>query len=121
MRINDLLHFSISNLFKRKFRTFLTVLGVVIGTISIVVMISLGMGMKASIMESMNTFGSVKMIQVNYNQYENNNAQDGDKKFLDDNLVNEILSLNHVEAVVPCLSTMAIMTSGKYADRKSVV
>ena len=43
MRWSDLLRMSISSLRRRKLRTFLTVLGVVIGTASIVVMISLGL------------------------------------------------------------------------------
>ena len=41
MRWSDLLRMSVSSLRRRKLRTFLTVLGVVIGTASIVVMISL--------------------------------------------------------------------------------
>ena len=41
MRFFDLLSMSVNSLLRRKLRTFLTVLGVVIGTASIVVMISL--------------------------------------------------------------------------------
>ena len=41
MRISDLLTMSINNLRRRKLRTVLTVLGVIIGTASIVVMVSL--------------------------------------------------------------------------------
>ena len=44
MRFFDLWSMSSSNLWKRKVRTILTVLGVVIGTASIVVMISVGLG-----------------------------------------------------------------------------
>lgn len=46
MRFFDLLIMSINNLRRRKLRTGLTVLGVVIGTASIVVMVSLGIGLK---------------------------------------------------------------------------
>ena len=48
MRWSDLLRMSINSLKRRKLRTFLTVLGVVIGTASIVVMISLGLGLQES-------------------------------------------------------------------------
>ena len=48
MRFFDLLIMSINNLRRRKLRTGLTVLGVVIGTASIVVMVSLGIGSKVS-------------------------------------------------------------------------
>ena len=48
MNLTELLRMSSSNLRRRKLRTFLTVLGVVIGTASIVVMVSLGLGMQKS-------------------------------------------------------------------------
>ena len=51
MRFLDLLGMSISSLFRRKLRTFLTVLGVIIGTASIVVMISLGIGLNKFTMD----------------------------------------------------------------------
>mgnify|MGYP003059063616 CR=1 FL=1 len=51
MRWSDLLRMSVSSLRRRKLRTFLTVLGVVIGTASIVVMISLGLGLQESMYE----------------------------------------------------------------------
>ena len=44
MRWIDLLRMSSSNLKRRKLRTLLTILGVIIGTASIVVMIALGLG-----------------------------------------------------------------------------
>lgn len=44
MKFLDLLTMSVNNLRRRKLRTGLTVLGVIIGTASIVVMISLGIG-----------------------------------------------------------------------------
>ena len=43
MRWSDLLKMSAGSLKRRKLRAFLTILGVVIGTASIVVMISLGL------------------------------------------------------------------------------
>ena len=52
MKIFDLLLMSISNLWKRKLRTVLTVLGVVIGVTSIVVMMALGIGLRESMMEN---------------------------------------------------------------------
>ena len=51
MRFSDLLRMSMANLFKRKVRTVLTVLGVIIGVTSIVVMVSLGLGLSKATME----------------------------------------------------------------------
>ena len=58
MKVLDLLRLSTSNLFKRKMRTILTVLGVTIGVASIVVMISLGLGLSRSLTEEMSSYGS---------------------------------------------------------------
>lgn len=45
MKISDLLSTCILSLLRRKVRTILTIVGVIIGTCSIVVMISLGVGL----------------------------------------------------------------------------
>lgn len=63
MRFFDLLIMSINNLRRRKLRTGLTVLGVVIGTASIVVMVSLGIGLKENTVESYASFGSLTRIR----------------------------------------------------------
>ena len=59
MRWIDLLRMSSGNLKKRKLRTFLTILGVVIGTASIVVMISLGLGMQQSMYKQIEQAGTI--------------------------------------------------------------
>ena len=64
MRFFDLLRMSINNLRRRKLRTGLTVLGVVIGTASIVVMVSLGIGLKENTMEQYESYGSLTKIEV---------------------------------------------------------
>ena len=51
MRFPDLLIMSMNNLRRRKLRTVLTVLGVIIGTAAIVVMVSLGIGLNEMTME----------------------------------------------------------------------
>ena len=64
MRFIDLLRMSVSNLFKRKVRTILTVLGVVIGVASIVVMVSLGLGLNKATMEQISSYASLTSVQV---------------------------------------------------------
>ena len=46
MKTKDLLTICLQNLTRHKSRTFLTVLGVIIGCCSVVIMISIGIGMK---------------------------------------------------------------------------
>ena len=64
MRFPDLLHTAFLNLWRRKLRAFLTVLGMVIGTSSIVVMVSLGVGIRQSMIESYASMGSLTNITV---------------------------------------------------------
>ena len=62
MNLTELLRMSSSNLRRRKLRTFLTVLGVVIGTASIVVMVSLGLGMQKSMYQEIEQYGGLTTI-----------------------------------------------------------
>ncbi|MBQ9420794.1 MAG: ABC transporter permease [Lachnospiraceae bacterium] len=64
MRPQDLITLAIRNLLRRKTRTVLTVLGVVIGTASIVIMMSLGLGMSRSMVELYKSFGSLTTVTV---------------------------------------------------------
>lgn len=64
MRWIDLLRMSSSNLRRRKLRSILTILGVVIGTASIVVMISLGLGMQQSLYREIEQSGGMTAVTV---------------------------------------------------------
>ena len=110
MKLLDLLRMSSSNLWKRKVRTVLTVLGVVIGVASIVVMVSLGLGLSRSMLEEYESYGSLTQIEVN----EPWNSEDSEEKRLDDALVREIESLEHVESVYPTLQLSALAKYGSY-------
>lgn len=63
MRFYDLLATSLSSLTQRLFRTSLTVLGVVIGTMAVVVMLSLGFGMSASMTAQFDN-STLRRVQV---------------------------------------------------------
>jgi len=64
MRISDLLSMCARNLARRKFRTFLTVMGVIIGTSFIVVMISLGIGIEQAQTQMLEAWGDLSMITI---------------------------------------------------------
>ena len=111
MRFLDLLRMSSSNLWKRKVRTILTVLGVVIGVASIVVMISLGLGLSKSLMEQYESYGSLTQITV----YQSWNSDDEDKR-LDDDLIKTINNIEHVTSVYPTMQVSAIAKYGNYQN-----
>ena len=97
MKRNDLLRMCLQNLMRRKSRTFLTVLGVLIGCCSIVIMVSLGIGMKETQERLLSEMGDLTIITVNAPQ-----GGRGKTK-LDDPLLKRLRSLSGVEAVTPRL------------------
>lgn len=113
MRFFDLLRMSSSNLLRRKLRTILTVLGVVIGTASIVVMISLGLGLQKSSMEQIEQYGGLTTINV-YNYGGWDGGQDGDIEKINDEVVERMRQIEHVELVSPILETSVIAKQGSY-------
>jgi len=64
MRISDLVAMCARNLTRRKLRTLLTVMGVVIGTGFIVVMISLGLGIEQANTQMLEGWGDLNVIQI---------------------------------------------------------
>ena len=110
MKFSDLLRMSINNLRRRKLRTGLTVLGVVIGTASIVVMVSLGIGLKEITVEQYESSGSLTKIEVyrNYGMGGSENEEDG---FITDKTIESFKGIPHVKAV---LSTYVQMRQGAY-------
>ena len=64
MKISDLLKLSFDNLKRRKGRTILTVLGVIIGTCSIVMMVSIGVALDKSFDDMMQGMGDLTLIEV---------------------------------------------------------
>ncbi len=115
MKLIDLFRMSSSNLFKRKIRTVLTVLGVVIGTASIVVMISLGLGLDRATMEQIESYGGLTTIRVTEAYDDTSSGGNGDeKKRLNDALLEQLKQIEHVEAVTPILNTQVILRQGIY-------
>ena len=113
MRFIDLLRMSVSNLFKRKVRTILTVLGVVIGVASIVVMVSLGRGLNKATMEQISSYASLTSVQVQ-EPWDTEGVSDKDKKHLDDALMEELMNIPHVVSVDPYLNMPLLAKYGVY-------
>ena len=119
MRFFDLLIMSVNNLRRRKLRTGLTVLGVIIGTASIVVMVSLGIGLKEMTMEQYASYGSLTRIQVSQN-YGMGQAED-ESSFLVDETVETLKRIPNVRAVSPTLATYVTMRQGPYESSTRIM
>ena len=98
MKISDLLKLSTDNLRRRKGRTALTVIGVVVGTFAIIVMISLGIASNAANEEMLQSWGDLTQVQINNYQW---GASSGDIPALDDEMLEHIRTFAHVVAVTP--------------------
>ncbi len=117
MKISDLLRMGLRSLFRRKVRTILTVLGVVIGCLFIIITISIGHGMDKSFETQVKEYGSLTTISVNkYGMIfdeDGNYAGSQDQK-LDKNLLEKIKLIDHVRAVSPVIRGEGELWSGKY-------
>lgn len=118
MKISDLIKMGLRNLGRRKARTALTVIGVVIGTISIVVMFSIGIGMNTNFKKQVMELGSLTAITVSKYQDvfdDKGNYQDFKEQSLNAELVEQIGQIEHVKAVSPVINGYARVTAdGKY-------
>ena len=120
MRWIDLLRMSSNNLRRRKLRTFLTVLGVVVGTASIVVMVSLGLGMQQSIYEEVEQSGGMTAITVmgkaagSDMMYMGDESSEETTKYITDETIQELSKIEHVRSASPKLVMSSVMLSGKY-------
>lgn len=115
MKFLDLLSMSVNNLFRRKLRTFLTVLGVIIGTASIVVMISLGIGLNKFTMEQYESSGSLTAIRIyNYDRGNGSDKGNPEDSFMTDATMETFKKVPHVVSAYPQLSVSVLMKQGIY-------
>lgn len=117
MRISDLLKMGLRNLSRRKVRTILTVLGVIIGSLFIIITISIGHGMDKNFETQVKEYGSLTTITVDtygviYD--EDGNWAGNKEQKLDENLLEQIRAMEHVRAVTPVIMQNASLYSGKY-------
>lgn len=125
MTFGDLLKMSLSSLWRRKLRTVLTVLGVVVGTASIVVMISLGLGLNKSNMEQIEQYGGLTTITVyggdsGYVSYSGggmaimgeSSSEESEPIRIDDAMMETLSQIEHVEVASPVLSVYVIAKQG---------
>lgn len=114
-----MLSMSWSSLLKRKMRTVMTIMGVIIGTASIVVMVSLGLGLRRVTIENAQQWGSLTQIEIfaggsdDYGGSTEATVNDT-SKLLSDDTIQRIKNLEHIESVEPILEARAIIKQGIY-------
>lgn len=116
MKISDLLFMGFKNLARRKARTGLTVIGVIIGTISIMVMISIGIGMNLGFKSQVMELGSLTKISISkYAPIMNDKGEyiDTKKQKIDKNLLDMVKTIKHVKTVSPIMNAQLSFRIGK--------
>ena len=114
MKILDILKMGVRNLLRRKTRTFLTVIGVVVGAAAIIIMISFGIAMNENLQKSIENMGDLTMIDV-YEWAWRPEGGDSSNEWvqaqntLDENLLENIKTWDEVLAVTPYLSNWNLM------------
>lgn len=117
MRISDLLKMGLRNLTRRKTRTILTTLGVVIGSLCIIITISIGYGVNDNFQSLVMTQGGLTTIDIyTYADVfdDDGNWVSSKEQKLDDALVEQVRAIDHVRAVSPVINKNVTLTAGKY-------
>jgi putative ABC transport system permease protein len=119
----DIVRIVLKNLLRRKTRTMLTVMGVVIGTASIVIMVSIGIGMNEGFKNEISKMGSLTSINVRspetgmyyvYDEAEAGRSNRTEMRDLDETAVADFARINGVESVIPFIETHGKIKLGKY-------
>lgn len=108
----ELLKMAFVNLFRRKARSILAILGVIIGTASIVTMVSIGLGISKNFSDSMEGNFELHMIRI-YGITPRPDAQ-GKTPKLDDNAIKSLKQIKGVTAVTPMKYLYTRMIIGNY-------
>ena len=114
MRFLDLLSMSVNNLRRRKLRTALTVLGVIIGVASVVIMVSLGIGLNQLMLEMYSSYGDMTTVTIYSNARYSDSSSDTEPMYLTDEVMEQFKRLDHVTGVSPQLSVYVMMKQGAY-------
>ena len=100
----------IANMKQRGIRTGLTILGVVIGVISVVSMLALGLGVKNELLSEATMDGSVTDVRI----YGSNEGKRRDK-MITDRRIQDIEEISHVEGVTPMLTAGTYIKYDRYS------
>lgn len=111
MRKIDIVGIAFGNFKRRKTRSILTVLGVVIGTAAIVTMMSVGIAVNVTFNEQFGSMGDLTTVTVSPGYDMSTGQQNAD---LTDESVAKFQALDHVTLVSPELRLSGKMVSGKY-------
>ena len=123
MSFRDIMGMCFRNLTRRRTRTILAIIGVVVGTCAIVVMLSIGFGLTQSYQEQIESYGNLHMITLyNYGGGGSMPSYGGKQQdgVLNDKTLAAIEKIDGVDAVTPVVSQYLTFGIGKYVASAEV-
>ena len=110
------MHLTIQNIKRRRARTILTLLGVMVGVVAVVSLLSLGMGVKRELLQGYGDDTSIRQITV---QTQENNQNK--KMLLTDHTIEKLAKLDKVANVYPRYEVFANIQVGQYTAYTNLV
>lgn len=127
MNNRDLFNLGIRNLLRRKTRTILAIIGVVVGTSAIIVMLSIGFGLSANFQEQIESYGNLHLVNV----YPGGGGYGpgvveastgaGQQAVLNDKTITSIENIEGVDAATPRVEEYMTIGIGKYIASVGIV
>ena len=126
MSNRDLISLAFRNLLRRKTRTILAIIGVVVGTCAIIVMLSIGFGLSANFQEQIESYGNLHLVDVYggggggmpMGMVNEAGAKTG---VLNDKAIASMEKIKGVEAVSPKEQMYLSFGVGKYIAQSTVI
>ncbi len=126
MNNRDIISLAFRNLLRRKTRTILAVVGVVVGTSAIIVMLSIGFGLSVSFQEQIESYGNLHLVDVyggggGMMFYPGGGSFQDGAGVLNDKAIAEMEKIKGVDAVSPKMDVYLTFGVGKYVAQASVI
>lgn len=127
MSSRDLISLAFRNLLRRKTRTILAIIGVVVGTSAIIVMLSIGFGLSVNFQEQIESYGNLHLVDVyggggGMMMYRGGGFSSGNMDgVLNDKAIASMEKIKGVDAVSPKEQIYVSFGVGKYIAQASLI
>ena len=99
MKFIDLLSLCFNNLLRRKLRSGLTLLGIVLGAVSVSITLAIGSAIKSNNQKILDSKGNLKEVSVSLDSAMNRTKKEKDKLSLDDSAIKKLKEIYGVDGV----------------------
>lgn len=127
MNKSDILSTAVKNLWRKKLRTGLTVLGALIGTFSIIIMLGLSMGISKTNSSMLSNMGSIYNIEVYpsgeeiWFGFEKENSGNKKDVKVTDQIIYQIEKIKYVDAVMPIINVQGQLQYKNYSISGEII